>query len=108
MQVVYLFLIIDCIALANQGDHALGSGRPSVCLTVCLCRGSALLSAAESNKRHYQSKMFVCNLGAYNDSSADAVDQLLIIEGLVMLQVSSFMILMVKHGMVSYNIEMTF
>ncbi len=48
-------------------DGRFGSVRPSVfslfCLFVCpfcLFRGSALPSAAKSNSRHYQSKVFVC------------------------------------------------
>ncbi len=45
----------------SEGDNALGSVRPSVCPFVGLCvRGSALPSAAKSNKSHYQSKVFVC------------------------------------------------
>ncbi len=56
----------------TNGDNALGSVRLSVHLSVCLfalsrlnrltydLRGSALPSAAKSNRSHYQFKMFVC------------------------------------------------
>ncbi len=76
-------LFIDRVALAKQGAKAFGSVHPSVrqCalslfdrppvhpsvyirLFVCALptdiRGSALLSAAKSNRSHYQPKVFVC------------------------------------------------
>ena len=64
----FIIIIIDREALAKKGDNALGSVRPSVrqsvrsfvCLFACRYRGSALPSAARSNKSHYQSKVFVC------------------------------------------------
>ncbi len=37
-----LTIFIDRVALAKQGDNALGSVRPSVCLSVCLCALSCL------------------------------------------------------------------
>ena len=38
---VHLF-VIDRIALKKQGDNALGSIRPFVCVFVCLCALSCL------------------------------------------------------------------
>ncbi len=41
-------------------------------------RGSALPSAAKSNRSHYQSKVMVCNQSACAVNCAEAVDRLLI------------------------------
>ena len=83
---VQFSIINDRVALAKQGDNALGSIRPSdrgfVCLFVCLrSPGSALPSAAKSNWSHYQSNfqgvcLCVCNQWAYADNRADAINQL--------------------------------
>ncbi len=48
----------------------------SVCIFVCLSAFSRLKHL--TYKSNYQSKMFVCNQGAYTDNSVDAVDKLLI------------------------------
>ncbi len=55
---------------AKQGDSALGSVCPFVHLSA---------PPANSNQSHYQSKLLVCNRGAYTDNSADAVNRLSII-----------------------------
>ncbi len=52
------------LSTVKQGDNALGSVRTAICPFVCLIssvdfRGSALPSAARSNKGHYQSTVFV-------------------------------------------------
>ncbi len=53
-------MIINRVALAKQGDNALGSVRLSVCPFVRVIRSSALPSAAKSNKGHYQFRVLVC------------------------------------------------
>ncbi len=47
--VAYITFIIDCVALAKQGDNALGSVCPSV-------------TTLTPNNHHYQSKVIVCVL----------------------------------------------
>ncbi len=47
------------LSTMKQEDNKIGSVRPSVHLYVCI-RGSALPSAAKSNRSHYQSKVIVC------------------------------------------------
>ncbi len=55
-------------SLAKQGDNALGSVRPSVCLF-------ALSSKEQLDKSHYQSCLSVClQPVVYADNHADAVD----------------------------------
>ena len=62
-------VIIDRVALAKQGNNALGSVRLSV---------RQRSHAGMSNNHHYQSKVIVCNQCAFADNHADAVDRLLI------------------------------
>ena len=92
-------IFIDRIALAKQGDNRIGSVRPSVCLSVCpSVRPSVNALTAEP---FYQSMVFclcVCNQGAFIENSADAVDQLLIVEGFGSSIISHFF---QKHLMVA-------
>ncbi len=71
-------LIISTVKIKGQSQgHGSMSNfwRTEVNIT-----GLVLLSVAESNKSHYQFKMFVCVsvIGANADNSADAVDRLLV------------------------------
>ncbi len=54
---VSFVIIIDRVALAKQGDNALGSVRPCVRVSVRL-RALSQLNRL-SNKSHYQSKVIV-------------------------------------------------
>ncbi len=55
-QFVLWHRLINCIALAKQGDNALGTVRTSITTPMPrLCP-----SAAKSNNHHYQSKVIVC------------------------------------------------
>ncbi len=64
-------------------DKALGSVSLSVCLSVCLftcllaCLSGLTAKSKGYYKCHYQSKVFVCNQGAYTDNIACAVYWLL-------------------------------
>ena len=49
-------IITDRESLAKQGDNALGSVRPSMCLSEL----SGLPSAEKSDKSYCQSRVFVC------------------------------------------------
>ncbi len=60
-------LIINRIALEKQGDNALDSIHPSVCVFVCLC--------VLSKENHYKSIDLVC---VSVISFEDVVDQLFI------------------------------
>ena len=66
-----VWIIIDHVALAKQGDNALGSIHPFVCLFAC-----PLLFVASLQVQGV--RPYVCNQWAYADDRADVVDRLLI------------------------------
>ncbi len=79
-------IFIDRVALAKQGNNALGSVHLSVRPYVCLCwctLGARLCRVQQIAIRVITSLMYlclcVCNQGAYTGNSAGAVDRLLIL-----------------------------
>ena len=83
-KIVFLTSLIPCFKVKVKGQgqgHGLRSRSTFWCPAVDI-RGSALPSAANSYRSHYQSNgnvcLCVCNQWANADNCADAVDQLLI------------------------------
>ena len=73
--------LLPCFKVKGKGQ---GQGQMSGFWVEVKGQGQisgAQRSAAKSNRSHYQSKVFVCNRGAYTDNSADVVDRLLIYKG---------------------------
>ncbi len=82
-----LKIVIDRVALAEQGDNALGSICPCVCPSACTLTAKPFdlrLNFAECSKEQqlllpvYGVGLCVCNQWVYADNLVDAVDRLLI------------------------------
>ncbi len=73
-------IFIDLVALAKQGDNALGSVHLSTCLFGCLSVLFCTSSWVKVDCHMSDECLCFCNQGAFADNLTDAVGRLLIIK----------------------------